>query len=103
METLLPAFLFAAIMLATVLVAAMPVISIRILETCRFYKRGKLQTGKRNYVDGEGKHVYRRVYLYQDTNGAEKFANLQVFIRLLFLCVMFCLILLVVYLMFISG
>ncbi len=85
MATIIPSFLFAGIMLATILVSGLPRLSIRLLEWSKLFKKGKLFSEKRNYVDGEGKYVYRKVYLYYGENGGEKIANLPVFIRILFL------------------
>ncbi|MFI5173133.1 MAG: hypothetical protein ACHQFW_12130 [Chitinophagales bacterium] len=74
--------IFISIMLATVLIAAFPGITIRLMEVFKFYKKGELFNEKRNYLDGSGALVYRRVYLLFN-NGKEKFANMQVFLRLL--------------------
>ena len=102
MEAVIPIFLFAAIMLATILISALPAVSIRLLETFRIYKKGRLQKDKRNYVDGAGRHVYRTVYLHYDEKGVEKFANLQVFIWLLLLSSILSALVLAIYLITIS-
>ena len=83
--SILCAGLFAGIMLTTILISALPKITIRLLEGCKLFPKNSLQFDKRNYVDGAGRYVYRGVYL-RYINGREQFENMQVFLRTLLIC-----------------
>lgn len=84
MPELIPIAIFAAIMLASILISGLPRITLRIMWFFKWYDKQELIYDKRNYIAGDGTAVYRNVYILRKNN-EERIANLQVFLRILML------------------
>lgn len=71
--------IFLAVMIPTILISALPRVTIALLQRTGLYTPGSLHFDKRHYVNGAGQHVYRGVYLTY-RNGSEHFENMRVYL-----------------------
>ena len=70
---------FFGIMIPTLLISAMPGLTIKVLELFRVYKPGTLTTVTSDYITGAGYYRRGRVFTYRDESGSERFDNGRVF------------------------
>lgn len=70
---------FIGIMIPTLLISALPGITIRILELFKLIKKGNVYTEVSDYITGAGMHRTARVYMGIDKNGSTNIVNGKVF------------------------
>jgi hypothetical protein len=70
---------FLGIMIPTLLVSALPGVTIKILELFKIYKRGNVYSEVSDYVTGAGLHRTGKVYKSISKNGSTEFSNGKVF------------------------
>jgi hypothetical protein len=78
---------FAGIMIPTLLISAIPKLSIKILELFRIYEKGTLTTETTTYLTGSGYYRQGKVYMYRGKGASERFDNGRVFGYLLLIFV----------------
>jgi len=70
---------FLGIMIPTILISALPGVTIKILELFKFNKKGTVYTEVSDYITGAGMHRTARVYMGTDKNGSTNIVNGKVF------------------------
>lgn len=70
---------FFGIMIPTILVSALPGVTIKILELIRVYKKGNVYSNLSDYITGAGVHRTGKVYMGTDKNGIKRFVTGKVF------------------------
>lgn len=70
---------FFGIMIPTILISAMPGVTIKILELFKFYKKGNVYSEVSEYITGAGLHRTAKVYKGIDKNGSSGIVNGKVF------------------------
>jgi hypothetical protein len=70
---------FFGIMIPTILVSALPGVTVKILELIRVYKKGNVYSNLSDYVTGAGVHRTGKVYMGTDKNGIKGFVTGKVF------------------------
>ena len=73
---------FFGIMIPTLLISAMPGLTIKVLELFRLYKPGTLTTGTSDYITGAGYYRRGKVFTYRNESGSERFESGRVFGKL---------------------
>ncbi|MBN1149751.1 hypothetical protein JXA84_00860 [candidate division WOR-3 bacterium] len=76
---LLSSGFFLGIMLPTFFVSTLSRATVKILESLKFFDRGRLKAEKRTYITGSGHYRNAVVYLFTNSAGSEKFVNARVF------------------------
>lgn len=79
----LSAGIFLGFIIPTLLISAMPGLTIKVLELVKVYKQGFLTIGTSDYITGAGYYRRGRVYTYRDENGSERFESGRVFGKLI--------------------
>ena len=78
---------FIGIMIPTLLISAMPGLTIKILELLKVYKPGTLTTGTSDYITGAGYYRRGKVYTFKNESGSERFESGRVFGKLILIFV----------------
>ncbi|MCX6164117.1 MAG: hypothetical protein NTU73_04535 [Ignavibacteriae bacterium] len=73
---------FFGIMIPTLLISAMPGLTIKVIELFKVYKPGTLTTGTSDYITGAGYYRQGKVFIYRDESGKERFESGRVFGKL---------------------
>ncbi len=71
--------MFIGIMIPTLLISALPSVTVKILELFKFYKRGDVITEVTDYITGAGMHRTAKAYLGIDKNGSKQIVSGKVF------------------------
>lgn len=78
---------FFGMIIPTLLISAMPGLSIKVLELFRVYKPGTLTIGTSEYITGAGYYRRGKVFTYKDESGSERFESGRVFGKLILIFV----------------
>ena len=70
---------FLGIMIPTLLISALPRVTIKILELFKLAKKSNVYTEVSDYITGAGMHRTARVYMGTDKNGSTNIVNGKVF------------------------